>query len=557
MSFYWLNDESRHFLSDYLSEQEAPEERIQTICDRAEEILGIDGFSAKLHGYVSKGWLSFSSPIWSNFGKVRGLPISCYSSYVSDSIPGILYAQSEVGMMSKMGGGTSGYFGDIRPRGSKVSDSGVTSGVVHFMELFQAATNVISQGGIRRGYMAASLPIDHGDIMEFLEAGSEGSPIQSMNTAVTVKDQWLKEMREGDKEKRKVWAKVLKSRSEVGFPYIFFHDAVNRNRPDVYKDKEMEILNSNLCHEILLPVSEDESFVCDLLSLNLLHHDDWKDTDLVETCVYLLDAVMTDFIDKLASLRDSEDSDDKMSFFFMERAYNFAKRHRALGLGVLGWASYLQSKMLAFTSDEATELTESIFKDIQGKSYAASEKLAEMFGEPEILKGYGRRNTTLNAIAPTTSSAFILGQVSQSIEPPMSNFYIKDLAKIKAVIKNPFLEELLKKKGMNTKSVWESIAKDDGSVLNVEGLTEEEKEVFLTYDEIDSYGVIDQAAVRQKYLDQGQSLNLKIPSSYTPKQINDITMHSWELGVTTLYYQHSSNAAQQFSRGSCGSVCEA
>jgi ribonucleoside-diphosphate reductase alpha chain len=364
-------------------------------------------------------------------------------------------------------------------------------------------------------------------------------------------------MREGDKEKRKVWAKVLKSRSEVGFPYIFFHDAVSRNRPDVYKDKEMEILNSNLCHEILLPVSEDESFVCDLLSLNLLHHDDWKDTDLVETCVYLLDAVMTDFIDKLASLRDSEDSDDKMSFFFMERAYNFAKRHRALGLGVLGWASYLQSKMLAFTSDEATELTESIFKDIQSKSYAASEKLAEMFGEPEILKGYGRRNTTLNAIAPTTSSAFILGQVSQSIEPPMSNFYIKDLAKIKAVVKNPFLEELLEKKGMNTKSVWESIAKDDGSVLNVEGLTEEEKEVFLTYDEIDSYGVIDQAAVRQKYLDQGQSLNLKIPSSYTPKQINDITMHSWELGVTTLYYQHSSNAAQQFSRGSCGSVCEA
>lgn len=558
MAFEWMNEESRHVLnSGYLSEDETGEQRVRVVCDHAEDILGIEGFADKLYGYIGKGWLSLSSPIWSNFGKMRGLPISCFSSYIPDSVSGIKYADGEVGIMSSKGGGTSGYFGDVRSRGSKISSGGETSGAVHFMEKFQTTTNIISQGGVRRGYMASTLPIDHGDILEFLECGSEGSPIQTMNTAVTVKDQWLREMMDGDEEKQEVWSKVLKSRTEVGFPYIFFYDAVSRNRPDVYKDLEMEVKNSNLCHEILLPVSRDESFVCDLLSVNLLHRDDWKYTDLIETCVFLLDAVMSDFIMKLEALRDSDDIDDITTFFYMQRAYKFAVRHRALGLGVLGWASYLQTNMIPFASEKAMELTDSIFSDIQKQSYAASEKLADMFGEPELLKGYGRRNTTLNALAPTTTSAFILGQVSQSIEPLMSNCYVKDLAKIKTIIKNPVLEKLLEERGLNTREVWSAIADDDGSVMKIEGLSEEEKAVFLTYDEIDSYGVIDQAAIRQQYLDQGQSLNLKIPTSFTPKEINQITLHAWEMGITTLYYQHSSNAAQQFARGGCGSACEA
>lgn len=555
MAFEWLNENSRKFLSGgYLSEGETPEERIKVVADKAEDILGIEGFSEKFYDYMGKGWISLSSPVWSNFGKDRGLPISCFSSYVPDNTAGILYAQSEVGIMSKMGGGTSGYFGDIRPRGSDIKDSGKTSGSVHFMELFEGVTNVISQGGVRRGYFAATLPIEHGDIDEFLDIGTEGNPIQTMNTGVSVKDQWIEDMKSGDKSKRKVWAKTLKRRSEIGYPYVFFHDNVRRNKPDVYAEKE--ILNSNLCQEILLPVNEDESFVCNLSSLNMLYYDDWKDTDLVETMIYFLDAVMTEFITKLERFRDSDRKEDQMTFSYMERAYNFAKKHRALGLGVLGWASYLQSKMIPFTSDKANLLADLCFERIQKKSYAASEELAKMFGEPDMLKGFGRRNTTLNAIAPTTSSAFILGQVSQSIEPPMSNYYIKDLAKLKAEIKNPFLEKLLEERGCNTKEVWEEIAKNDGSVLTLDCLTEEEKQVFLTFSEISAFGIIEQAAIRQQHLDQGQSLNLMIPSSYSAKEINEITLYAWEMGICTLYYQHSTNAAQQFLKNNCV-ACEA
>lgn len=558
MAFEWLNNNSRKYLIEggYLSEGEVPEQRIRDMGDRAEEILQIEGYSDKFYNYASKGWISPSSPIWGNFSKERGMPISCFSSKIMDNTGDILYGVAEVGMMSKLGGGTSGYFGEVRPRGSNISDNGKTSGVVHFMELFQSVTNVISQGGMRRGYMAGYLPADHGDILEFLDVATEGNPIQSMNTGVTFKDDWMNNMKKGDTDKRKVWAKTLQRRTEIGYPYIGFYDNMNRNKPDVYKDKGMEILNSNLCSEILLPVADDESFVCNLASVNMLHYDDWKDTDLIETVVFFLDAVMTEFIEKLEGYRDSTLHEDRMVFEYMKRAYNFAKRHRALGLGVLAWASYLQSNMVPFVSDKANELADDCFKNIQEQSYAASRKLADMFGEPELLKGYGRRNTTLNAIAPTTSSAFILGQVSQSIEPLFSNCYVKDIAKAKVVVKNPFLKDLLEEKGINTKETWDKIAKNDGSVLGIDELTDEEKQVFLTFDEIDAKGILEQAAIRQQYIDQGQSLNLKIPASYTAKQINEVTLYAWELGLPTLYYQHSTNAAQQFLKGICGS-CEA
>ena len=558
MSFEWLNEESQKFLyKGYLSEGETPKERVWDICKAAEDINGIEGFADKLFKYCSYGWVSFSSPIWANFGKQRGMPISCFSSYVGDSVGEILEAQSEVGMMSKIGGGTSGYFGDIRARGSQISDTGKTSGSVHFMELFEKMTDVVSQGGVRRGYFTPYLPIDHGDIDEFLDVATEGSSIQTMTTGVTVKDYWMDQMLNGDTDKRKTWGKVLKRRNEIGFPYVFFYDNVQRNRPDVYKEKEVKIKNSNLCSEILLPVKEDESFVCDLCSANVTYYDDWKDTDLIETLIYFLDAVMSEFIQKLEGYRDSLSKDDNLIFKNMERAYNFAKRHRALGLGVLGWHSLLQSKMIPFGSKRAMDLSNEVFSFIQEKSYKGSRELASMFGEPEILEGYGRRNTTLNAIAPTTSSAFILGQVSQSIEPLMSNYYVKDLAKIKAEIKNPYLKCLLEEKGNNTKDVWESIMKNDGSVQHLTDiLTDHEREVFLTFSEIDSYDVINQAAFRQKYLDQTQSLNLMIPTSFSAKDINKLMIHAWEMGICTLYYQHSVNAAQQFAKDNCQS-CEA
>lgn len=400
-NFEWLNTDSRVFLErGYLSEGETPEQRIKDIADTAENILDLEGFSDKFYDYMSKGYYSLSSPVWSNFGKDRGLSISCFGSYNNDSIPSILDTANEVGIMSKFGGGTSGYFGAIRPRGSDITNNGKTSGAVHFMKLFEQMTDTISQGSQRRGRFSPYLPIDHPDIDEFLEIGTEGNAIQNMTHAVTVTDEWLTDMVNGDKEKRRVWAKVLTRRTQLGFPYIMFSDNANNNTVDVYKDKELTINNSNLCSEIMLPNNEDESFVCCLSSMNVLHYDEWKDTDAVETLVYFLDAVMSEFINDLEKMRDSEESEDRESFRMMERAYKFSKRHRALGAGVLGWHSYLQSKMIPFESIEASKLNSQIFSLIKKKAYKASEELAEMFGEPSILKGYGRRNTTLLALAP-------------------------------------------------------------------------------------------------------------------------------------------------------------
>lgn len=552
MAFEWLTDHSRKFLeAGYLSEGETPEQRIQVIADNAERILGIEGFASKFYDYMSRGWISLASPVWANFGKKRGLPVSCFNSHVPDHIGGILFAQSEVGTMSKMGGGTSGYFGDVRERGSDISDSGKTSGSVHFMELFEKVTDVVSQSNVRRGRFAPYLPINHGDIGEFLKIGTEGHPIQNLTTGVTVDNQWLADMEAGNKDKRKVWAKVLQSRNEVGFPYIVNTDNANAQMPQVYKDKGYVINASNLCSEIMLPSSDHESFVCVLSSLNVLHYDEWKDTDLVEVMTFFLDAVNEEFLTKLEAYRDSNTYEDKLVFDFMARAYTFAKNHRALGLGVLGWHSLLQSKMLAFDSRDAAKLNVDVFKNIQKSSYAASEKLADLFGEPTVLEGYGRRNTTTMAVAPTTSSAFILGQVSQSVEPLMSNYYIKDLAKMKVEVKNKFLEALLEEKGQNTKSVWESIAKRDGSIqhLVAQGvLTEEEGDVFLTFREINPMAVINQAATRQAYIDQSQSLNLMFDSTYDPKEINKIVLDAFKMGIKSLYYHHSVNAAQEFAR---------
>jgi ribonucleoside-diphosphate reductase alpha chain len=556
---YWLNDNSRKFLErGYLNEGTTPEERIKFIASRAEEILKKKGFAKKFYGYMEKGYYSLSTPVWANFGLKKGLPISCFSSHLGDNMADILYTQAEVGMMSKFGGGTGGYFGELRHRGAPITNNGVSSGAVHFMRLFESVINIVSQGSTRRGHFSPYLPTHHPDIEEFLEIGTEGNPIQELTHAVTVTDEWMQSMVDGDAEKRKIWAKVIQRRVEMGYPYIFFTDNVNNYTVDVYKDKKLPIRHSNLCSEIMLPTNSEWSFVCDLSSLNLLHYESWKETDAVETMTYFLDAVMTEFITKLEELRDSEKKEDKTAFFFMERAYNFAVANRALGLGVLGWHSYLQSKMISFESLEAKKINVEIFRLIKERCYQASQELAKEYGEPSILKGYGRRNTTLNAIAPTTSSAFILGQVSQSIEPIWSNCYVKDIDKIKVTIKNPFLEELLKKKGENKKAVWESIRNHDGSVQHLDFLNEEEKSVFKTFCEIDQISVIDLAAGRQQFIDQGQSLNLMINPNVPTKDINKLYIFAWQSKIKTLYYQHSTNAAQKFNQEKmCVDGCEA
>jgi ribonucleoside-diphosphate reductase alpha chain len=297
-----------------------------------------------------------------------------------------MYTQAEVGMMSKHGGGTSAYFGALRERGAPITNNGESSGSVHFMQLFETLISVVSQGSTRRGHLSPYLPLEHPDASEFLQIGTEGNPIQKLTHGVTAGDEWMQSMIDGDSDKRALRAKVIQRRGEMGYPYIMFTDNANNGTVDVYKDKGLKIYASNMCSEIMLPSKEDRSFVCCLSSMNAMHYDAWKDTDAVETMTYFLDAVMQEFIDKLAAMRDSEDEHTRQSFFFLERAYNFAVANRALGLGVLGRHSYLQSKMIAFESPEAAKLNKELFSTIKDKAYAASEEMADVYGEPEILK---------------------------------------------------------------------------------------------------------------------------------------------------------------------------
>jgi ribonucleoside-diphosphate reductase alpha chain len=544
---YWLNKDSRKFLSrGYLLEGETAEVRIRDIAEGAEKILGIPGFADKFERYMLLGYYSLSSPIWSNFARTRGLPISCFGSYIEDTLEAITgYKLAEISMMTKGGGGTSAYFGALRGRGAPIGSGGQSTGSVHFMELYDKLMNVVSQGNVRRGSFAAYLPIDHPDIEEFLKIRGEGNSIQDMSIGVTVSDQWMREMVDGDSSKRKIWGLVIKKRFESGYPYIFFSDNANNNAPDVYKQQDMTIHASNLCTEIFLPTTKDESFVCDLSSMNLEKWDEFSKTDAVETLVYFLDAVMTEFINKTEGVP------------FMEAPRKFAIRHRALGVGVLGWHSLLQKKMIPFEGMEAQFLNMDIWKFIRERADAATTELAGLYGEPEVCKGYGRRNTTTLAIAPTTSSSFILGQVSPSIEPLNSNYFVKDLAKGKFTYRNPYLAELLKTKQRDNTEVWKDILVHGGSVQHLDFLTPEEKAVFKTFGEISQKEIVTQAVQRQRYIDQGQSLNLMIGPKVKPKEVNELMIYAWENGIKSLYYQRSANPAQELARSilTC-STCE-
>lgn len=544
--YKWLNKDSRKFLErGYLEQGETPEQRIQDISDRAEDLLNINGFSDKFHDYMARGFYSLSSPIWSNFGRKRGLPISCFGSFIPDDMEQILYKVGEIGTMSKVGGGTSAYFGEVRGRGTPISSGGHATGVHHQLTVFDSLINYVSQGNVRRGSFAAYLPIDHSDIDEFLKIRSDGNTIQDLSIGVCVTDDWMKSMIEGDKEKRRVWGLVIKKRFESGYPYIFFTDNANNQAPQMYKDKGLKINASNLCTEIFLSTSEDESFVCDLSSINLEKWDEIAETDAIETLVYFLDAVMSEFIQKTNDVK------------FMEAPRKFAVNQRALGVGVLGWHSLLQSKLIPFESMDAKIINNDIWKTIRERADKATSELAKIFGEPPALVGYNRRNSTTLAIAPTTSSSFILGQVSPSIEPLNSNYFVKDLAKGRFTYKNPHLEKLLKSKGKNDQEVWKDILTHGGSVQHIDFLSREEKDTFRTFGEISQKEIVIQAAQRQKYIDQGQSLNLMIGPSVKPKEVNELLIFAWEQGIKSLYYQRSANPSQELARSilACSS-CE-
>jgi ribonucleoside-diphosphate reductase alpha chain len=494
---------------------------------------------------IERGWMSISSPVWANMGTERGLPISCFNVHVPDEIEGITHKLGEVIMQTKIGGGTSGYFGELRERGSAVTDNGKSSGAVSFMKLFDTTMDTISQGGVRRGAFAAYLDVDHPDIEEFLKIKSIGNPIQNLFTGICVPDYWMQEMIDGDVDKRQIWAKVLESRQQKGLPYIFFSDNVNKNKPQVYKDKNLRINASNLCSEIMLPSSIDESFICCLSSMNLELYHEWKDTEAVKLAIFFLDAVLQEFIEKTEGN------------YYLSAANRFAKRHRALGLGVLGWHSYLQKNMIPIEGMEAKMKTTEIFQHISDKADKATQDLARIYGEPELLKGYGRRNTTTMAIAPTTSSSAILGQTSPGIEPFSSNYYKAGLSKGNFMRKNKYLKMLLEKKGLDNEEVWREIMLNGGSVQHMTQLTKEEKDVFKTFKEISQLEIVQQASIRQKFVDQGQSINLNIPADLPIKEVNRLLIEAWQLGIKSLYYQRSQSVSKELvtSLVSCSS-CE-
>ncbi|WP_170297714.1 ribonucleotide-diphosphate reductase subunit alpha [Paracoccus litorisediminis] len=553
----YLNEESLKILAGgYIEEVPRAErkpaaiKRVNFLIDQAESILGIK--LPTMRKGVRRGWISPSSPVWSNFGTERGLPISCNGSRIGDTVDSIAYKVAEISMMTKEGAGTSAYMGDLRPAGTPISGGGDSHGPVHFARLIQEAVTVISQGSTRRGNAAIYLPIDHPDIHEWLEMRSITPKhlIQHLSFAVTITDEWMNAMLSEAKggAKRKLLVKIINKRKATGFPYILFTDNANNARPDRLKELGLEIVASNLCTEIMLPSAEDESFVCNLSSLNLLHFHEWKDTPLVRELVYFLDAVMSEYIEKC-----------KMpGRRLLADALRFAERWRALGIGTLGYHSYLQQNMLPFDSDEARAFNIEAHRHIYEESRAASRQMALEYGEPEGMKGTGYRHLTLQAIAPTRSSSLILGQVSKGIEPWDSSIYEDDNAKTSFVIRNAAFGKLLDLKGMNTEEVWLDVLKHGGSCQHLDWLTDREKAVFRTWLEIGNDEPIRQNNDRTPFVDQGISFNMKAAPEATTKNHVDWLVALWRGGSKSAYYLEGLNKAQKLiqAEAACSS-CEA
>lgn len=534
----WMDEAALDTLRKGYLSGETPKEAIEGIATKVHDYVydkkildnKPEDIYKKVFTYIWNGWICPASPIWSNFRHKKNAPISCFNSHIEDSISGIGFTLSENMRMTQIGGGTSTYWGKVRPRGTSIKSGGKTNGSISFLEIFDTMINKVSQGGTRKGASAAYLPADHGDIEEFLTIKDNDSPIKNIFMGVCIDDNFISKLYEGDSYCLNIWAKILKSRAEKGLPYIFFTDNVNDHvsTPNWYgynqSNPDYVIKCSNLCTEIMLPSNDEESFVCCLSSLNLAKYDEWKDTDVVQICTILLDAVIEDFIQKAKT--------DKL----LKKTYRFTKNHRAIGIGVLGWHTYLQSKNVPFASIAAKSLNKNIFKLIRACAEEATLALGKAF-EPCKIGDGKRRNSTVLAVAPTVSNSTIQGGVSMGIEPIVSNVFVQKSAKGDFIRKNLQLEALLESKGFNTPEIWKSIEHEDGSVQNLSCLTVDEREVFKTFKEINQFAIIDQAADRQEFIDQGQSLNVFIPLAADPKSVSKLYLYAHERGIKSLYYQ--------------------
>jgi len=499
-----------------------------------------------------RNWLCLASPIASNMGTNRGLPISCNSIHVGDSVDSIFGKAHELAMLSKNGAGVGIYMGDIRGRNQSISGNGKSEGIIPWAKVYDQVTVSVSQGSTRRGASAVYLPIEHSDIDEFLNirrpVGDPNRRCLNLNHGVCISDEWMRALAAGDPEKRTLWQEILKSRVETGEPYLFFTDNVNNQNPESYKKNGLTVKTSNICTEIFLHTDPEHTFVCCISSLNLVKWDEWKDTDLPEIAVRFLDAVLEEYIQKAATKPG------------LESSRRSAIKGRAIGIGVLGWHTLLQKRNAPFDSFEAMMLNAAIFKNIRTKAEAGSRALALELGEPEWCKGTGMRNTHLLAVAPTVSNSLISGGHSAGIEPLAANIYSQKSAKGTFIRKNPVLETVLEGLGKNTPDEWKSINENAGSVQHLDYLSTEQKEVFKTAREINQHAIIKQAAQRQKFIDQGQSINLFFGANAPVKYIHEVHMEAWKAGIKSLYYLRSEGVLKgdlaSRSKEEC-SACEA
>lgn len=529
----WMNEVSLATISNgYLLPDENPKKAYKRVADAVAKRLDRPDLANKFFKYMWKGWLNLASPVLSNTGTDKGLPISCFGIDTPDSIRGIGLTNAELMRLTSLGGGVGIGLGRVRGRGKKIAngDTGNSEGIVPWAKIYDSTIIATNQGSVRRGAASVNLDINHTDIKEFLRIrrpqGDPNRQCLNLHQCVSIDDKFMQRLEHRDPEAMELWVEILKSRVETGEPYIMFKDNVNNANPPAYVKNNLDVTMTNICSEIALHTDEEHSFVCCLSSLNLTRYDEWKDTDLVETAIYFLDGVLEEFLVKT----NGKDS--------LIRAHRSAKKGRALGLGVLGWHTFLQGKGLPFNSIASTSWTNRIFSQIKNQAEVASRKLAEEYGEPVWCKGTGMRNTHLIAIAPTVSNSTISGGVSAGIEPIPANVYTFNSSKGTFIRKNPILEKYLEDKGHNSEEVWQQILKDRGSIANLpeEIMPADDKEIFLTFAEINMLNLVEQAAVRGKYIDQAQSLNLAFDPGDSPKFINLVHQTAWKLGLKTLYY---------------------
>ena len=515
----------------YLFNGESPRDAYMRVATKVAKRLYKPEMAETFFDYIWKGWLCLASPVLSNTGLDRGLPISCFGIDVADSIQDIGQKNLEMMLLAKHGGGVGIGINMIRPAGANITGNGTSDGVVPFCKIYDSTILATNQGSVRRGAASVNINIEHDDFEEWLEIREPKGDVnrQSLNLhqCAVVGDKFMRRLEQGDEESRRKWSKLLRKRKATGEPYILFKGNTNKANPKAYKDNALKVHMTNICSEIVLHTDESHSFVCCLSSLNIAKYDEWKNTNIIHDSIWFLDGVLEEFIQR-AKYRKG-----------FENAVRSAEKGRALGLGVLGWHTYLQEKNIPFESLLAQFETRRIFSQIKIESERASRNLAEIYGEPLWCRGTGLRNTHLRAVAPTVSNSKLSGNVSPGIEPWAANVFTEQSAKGTFIRKNPTLIKVLRKHKLNNKNTWDQILSDGGSVQNIKGLDKDTKEVFKTFKEINQLELVKQAGLRQQYIDQSVSLNLAFPNEATPKWLNKVHMDAWKNGVKTLYYMRT------------------